>query len=58
MEKRVATAAPALGLLQRRELVRLTQQAAGATLLGSPSLVIGHLCTILEVSRHALAEWG
>jgi hypothetical protein len=58
MEKRVATAALALGLLRRRQLVRLTQQAAGATLLGSPSLVIGHPCSMVEVSRHALAEWG
>jgi hypothetical protein len=42
MEKRVATAAPALCLLQRRQLLRLAEQTAGAVLLGAPSLVVGH----------------
>ncbi len=42
MEKRVATAAPALRLLQRRQLLRLAEQTAGAALLGAPSLVVGH----------------
>ena len=42
VEKRVATAAPALRLLQRRQLLRLAEQTAGAALLGAPSLVVGH----------------
>lgn len=42
MEKRVATAAPALCLLQRRQLLRLAKQTAGAALLGATSLVVGH----------------
>lgn len=42
MEKRVAAGVPALCLLQRRQLLRLAEQAAGAALLGAPSLVVGH----------------
>jgi hypothetical protein len=42
VEKRVATAAPALCLLQRRQLLRLAEQTAGAALLGAPSLVVSH----------------
>jgi hypothetical protein len=42
MDERVVTAAPALSLLQRRQLLWLAQQAAGAALLRTPSLVIGH----------------
>ena len=42
LKKRVATAAPALRLLQRRQLLRLAEQAAGAALLGALSLVVGH----------------
>jgi hypothetical protein len=42
VEKRVATVAPALCLLQRRKLLRLAEQASGAALLGAPSLVVGH----------------
>jgi hypothetical protein len=49
MQHRVATTSSALGLLRRRQLVRLAQQAAGATLLGSPSLVIRHTPTIVDI---------
>ncbi|HEX3392505.1 MAG TPA: hypothetical protein VHS55_08070 [Solirubrobacteraceae bacterium] len=42
MSKRVAPVALALRLLQRRQLLWLTQQTAGAALLGAPSLVVGH----------------
>jgi hypothetical protein len=49
MQRRVAATPSALGLLRRRQLVRLAQQAAGATLLGSPSLVIRHTSTMVDV---------
>jgi hypothetical protein len=42
MQHRVASIPSALGLLRRRQLVGLAQQATGAALLGSPSLVIRH----------------
>lgn len=48
MQHRVATTPSALGRLRRRQLVRLAQQAAGATLLGSPSLVIRHTPTMVD----------
>jgi hypothetical protein len=54
MEKRVATAAPARSLLQRRQLLRLTEQTASAALLGAPSLVVGH--DLQAISRHRSAS--
>jgi hypothetical protein len=42
VKKRVATAAPALRLLQRRQLLWLAEQTAGTALLGTLSLVVGH----------------
>jgi hypothetical protein len=42
VNKRIATVALALRLLQRRQLLRLAEQTAGATLLGAPSLVVSH----------------
>jgi len=42
VKKRVTTAAPAFCLLQRRQLLWLAEQAAGAARLGAPSLVVGH----------------
>jgi hypothetical protein len=42
VKERIATAAPALSLLQRRQLLGLAEQAARAALLGTPSLVVGH----------------
>lgn len=42
MDERFAIVAPALGLLQRRQLLRLAQKAAGPALLWSPPLVVGH----------------
>jgi hypothetical protein len=57
MQHRGATTPFALGLLRRRQLVRLAQQAAGATLLGSPSLVIRHTSTIVDLClRRSAAE--
>jgi hypothetical protein len=49
MQHRVASIPTALGLLRRRQLVWLAQQATGATLLGSPSLVIRHGTTIVDI---------
>jgi hypothetical protein len=43
VKKRVTTATPALCLLQRRQLLWLAEQTAGAALLGAPSLVVGDL---------------
>ena len=42
VKKRVASTTPALRLLQRRQLLRLAEQTAGAARLGAPSLVVGH----------------
>lgn len=42
MDERIVATALALCLLQCWELLRLAQQASGSTLLGSPSLVMGH----------------
>ncbi len=42
MDERFALVAPALGLLQRRQLLRLAQQAASPALLWSLPLVVGH----------------
>jgi hypothetical protein len=42
VKKRVATAAPALCLLQRRQLLWLAEQTTRAALLWAPSLVVGH----------------
>src|ERR1035441_5048530 len=52
----VATTPPALDLLRRRQLVRLAQQAAGATLLGSSSLVIRHTCTMVDLRLRVSIE--
>lgn len=49
MQHRVATAPSALGLLHGRQLVRLAQKTAGATLLGSPALVICHTTTMVDI---------
>jgi hypothetical protein len=53
VKKRVATAAPALRLLQRRQLLWLAEQTAGATLLGAPSLVVGHDLKLSADARSA-----
>jgi len=49
MKHRVTTTSSALGLLRRRQLVWLAQQAAGATLLGPTSLVIRHTTKIVDI---------
>ncbi len=59
VQHRVATTPSAFGLLRRRQLVRLAQQAAGATLLGSPSLVIRHTTTtIVDICLRVPAGCG
>jgi len=55
MQHRVATTTSAFGLLRRRQLVWLAKQAAGAALLGSPSLVIRHTTTIVDICLRASA---
>jgi hypothetical protein len=49
VQHRVVSPPSAFGLLRRRQLVRLAQQAAGAALLGSPSLVIRHTPTMADI---------
>src|ERR1700689_3460906 len=49
MQHRVSPAPSALGRLRRRQLVWLAQQAAGTALLGSPSRVIRHEITIVDI---------
>jgi hypothetical protein len=53
VQHRIATTPSTLGRLRRRQLVRLAQQAAGATLLGSPSLVVRHTP---HYGRHSSAD--